>query len=619
MTSEALLLPILLPAILGVIVLLIPSRWKGIAGVITFLGTAVLVVWAWLLFTSGEILLSLPWVEGVITFDLRSYPLGSFILLWVAIFGFLISLYSLVKLRTHPRLREYYGYYLFTLAVAAGSVLADNFLVFLFFWEGLMVTLYGLVSLGSVNAPRTATKAFLISAFCDFCLILGISMLWAINGTPKMSGITIAPDGLAAVSFLLMVIGAAGKAGAMPFHTWIPDAAIDAPVSVMAFLPASLEKLLGIFLLARICLEFFALKANSTLSIILMTLGAVTIVLAVLMALIQKDFKKLLSFHAISQVGYMILGIGTGTLIGIAGGLVHMLNHAIYKSGLFLGAGSIENRTGTTELKKLGGLAKEMPVTAIGFAVCALAISGVWPLNGFVSKEMIFHGSLETGYVIFAVAAWVGAIFTFASFLKAGHAIFLGPRSKDVPRVKESQAAILIPILALAAFCILFGVASALPLNTFIQPVLQGHIPAGEALDLSSHPLDVFNPVALISIGMLAVGFGLHLFGWNRAQKQAHLASETIHHLPVLGTLYDWSEARRLDLYEQGIIALNGFSNFVFKTIDRPIDFFFEKILVAVGSAFVRFFRSLHNGYFPNYLSWCLAGLVIILLLLRAF
>ncbi len=165
----------------------------------------------------------------------------------------------------------------------------------------------------------------------------------------------------------------------------------------------------------------------------MMTIGAVTIVLAVFMALIQKDFKKLLSFHAISQVGYMVLGIGTGIPIGIAGGLFHMINHAMYKCGLFLSAGSVEHRTGTTELKKLGGSGKEMPLTAFGFSVCALAISGVWPLNGFVSKEMVFHGAIETGYIVFAIAAWVGAIFTFASFLKAGHSVFFGERTKEVP------------------------------------------------------------------------------------------------------------------------------------------------------------------------------------------
>ncbi len=620
MTPELLLIPILLPAAFGVAAFLIPSRWKGSMGFLALLGTTALLANAGFLFASHtETTLTQPWLDGIVAFDLRLYAFNAFILFWIALTGFLISLFMLIKERTHPRLREYYGYFFLTLAVAGGSVLADNFVVFLFFWEGLLLALYGLITLGGRNAPRTAVKAFLISAFCDFCLILGIAILWSINGSASMSGLRIMPQGITAVSFLLMVIGAIGKAGSMPFHTWIPDAAVDAPVSVMAFLPAALEKLLGIYLLARICLDFFSLEANGSLSIVLMTVGAATIVLAVLMALVQKDFKKLLSFHAISQVGYMILGIGTGTPIGIAGGLFHMLNNAIYKCGLFLSAGSVEHRTGTTELKKLGGLAREMPATAIGFAVCALAISGVWPLNGFVSKEMIFHGSLETGYTIFAVAAWIGAIFTFASFLKAGHAIFLGPRSTETPAVKESESPVYLPILVLAFICILFGVANALPLNSFIQPFVAGHLPAEESLDLTTHALDLFSPVALVSLGMLALGLLFHLTGWYRAQKKAYLASEIMHNLPVLKTLYHWSEERVFDLYEQGIKLLAAVSKFVFLVIDRPIDYFYEKILVGIGRWIIRFFRQLHNGYFPNYLAWCLAGLAVILILLRVF
>jgi len=151
-------------------------------------------------------------------------------------------------------------------------------------------------------------------------MILGISLLWASTGTLTMDKIQVEPHGLTVAAFVLMMIGAIGKAGAMPFHTWIPDAALDAPVSFMAFMPASFEKLLGIYLLARITLDFFVLKAGSGLSILLMIIGAATIVLAVFMALIQKDFKKLLSFHAVSQVGYMVLGVGTAIPVGIAGG-----------------------------------------------------------------------------------------------------------------------------------------------------------------------------------------------------------------------------------------------------------------------------------------------------------
>src|SRR5690242_16824892 len=125
----------------------------------------------------------------------------------------------------------------------------------------------------------------------------------------------------------------------------------------------------------------------------MMTIGAVTLLLAVLMALIQKDFKRLLSFHAISQVGYMILGIGTGTAFGIVGGLFHMVNNALYKSTLFLTGGAVERQAGTTDLKKIGGLGKSMPITWGCFLVAALSISGVPFTNGFYSKELIYHGA----------------------------------------------------------------------------------------------------------------------------------------------------------------------------------------------------------------------------------
>ena len=618
MNPQALLIPIILPAALAVITILIPSKLKGVREGIALLGSAFLLYLAWVLFTIKDLNFSIPWAGSGLYFELRLYHFSGFILLWVNIFNFLITLYSLIKMAGHQRRREYYTYLLLNVAFASGAVLANNFIILIFFWEGLLLTLYGLITLGSKDAHRTAVKSFIISGFCDFCMILGITILWSVVGTSKMSEISVQPQGLLAVSFFLMMIGAIAKAGAMPFHTWIPDAALDAPVTFMALLPASIEKLLGIYLLSRICLDFFKLKMNSTFCIVLMIIGAVTIVLAVLMALIQKDFKKLLSFHAISQVGYMILGIGTAIPIGIAGGIFHMLNNAIYKSGLFLSAGSVEHRTGTTELKKLGGLHHEMPITALCFAVCAVAISGVWPLNGFISKEMIFHGSYETGYIIFTIAAWFGAIFTFASFLKAGHSIFLGPRSREVGKVKESESPMLIPLIILALVCIIFGLYNKLPLKLFIEPILQGHVAPGEHLDFTHHALDLFNPIALVSMLCLGIALVIHFYGWNRAGKKAYLASEIIHNLPILKNLYTWSEARVFDLYEQGIKLLRGLAQVLYHGIDRTIDFFYETIVIIIGENLTGVLRLAHNGHYANYLAWCIAGLVAIVWLLSA-
>jgi formate hydrogenlyase subunit 3/multisubunit Na+/H+ antiporter MnhD subunit len=613
MTPKMLLLPILLPAVLAVVFLVLPRTLRLLRDVLAVAGAAVLVYYGFVFFALKELRLNVPWLGMGIDFDLRLYHFSSFILLALAGFLILIALYSTVKMKDAPRGREFMAYVFLTAAFANGAALANNFVPLVFFWEGLLVTLYGLITIGGrPTSGRTAVKALLISGFCDFAMILGIGLLWTVSGTATMSEISVEPTGLAAAAFVLMMIGAAGKAGAMPFHTWIPDAAVDAPVTFMAFLPAAFEKLLGIYLLARISLDFFKIRPGSPLAVLLMIVGAVTIVLAVLMALVQKDLKRLLSYHAVSQVGYMVLGIGTAVPFGIAGGLFHMINHAMYKSGLFLSAGSVEHRAGTTELKKLGGLRREMPLTAFGFTVCALAISGVWPLNGFVSKEMVFHGALETGYTVFAVAAWIGAIFTFASFLKAGHSVFFGERTREVPEVKESPLPITLPILVLASLCILFGVYNKLPLTLFIQPILEGHAEAGAHLDFTSHALDIFNYVALISIGCLVLAFLLHRHGFLKSGRKPYLASEPVHNLPVVHKLYDWAEARVFDPYEQGVKVLQGLSTVLFKAVDRPIDFIFEKVVTVTGAKFTGILKKAHNGHYANYLAWCLAGLIIL-------
>ncbi len=613
MTPKMLLLPILLPAALTVVMFLIPKGVRLLREVLATAGAAVLLYYGFVFFSVKNLDWSVPWLGMGIDFELRLYHFSSFILLALSGFLFLIVLYSTVKMRGNSRIREYYAYIFLTAAFANGAALANNFVPLVFFWEGLLVSLYGFITIGGKpTSNRTAVKSLMISGFCDFSLLLGIGLVWSISGTLTLSEVAVDPTGLGAVAFIFMMIGAVGKAGAMPFHTWIPDAAIDAPVSFMAFIPAAFEKLLGIYLLARITLDFFELKPHSTLSIVMMVVGAATIVLAVMMALIQKDFKKLLSFHAVSQVGYMVLGVGTALPIGIAGGVFHMINHAMYKCGLFLSAGSVEHRAGTTDLQKLGGLRRDMPLTALGFSVCALAISGVWPLNGFISKEMVFHGALETGYTVFAVAAWVGAIFTFASFLKAGHSVFFGERTKEIPELKESQGPVVLPILILAGLCITFGVYNKLPLKLFIQPILAGHPEAAGNLDFTSHALDLLNPVAMISVACLVIALLIHLYGFRKSGRKAYLASEPIHNMPVLHKIYDLAEARVFDLYEQGAKFLNGLSVFLFKVIDRPLDFIFEKIVTVTGERFTGILKKAHTGHYANYLAWCLAGLVIV-------
>jgi NADH:ubiquinone oxidoreductase subunit 5 (subunit L)/multisubunit Na+/H+ antiporter MnhA subunit len=623
MNPNILLLPVLVPVLAGIIALFLPKTIKWGREGLAVLATAVVAACAIIIFRTGGdgLRLFLPWTSFGINFDLYAYHFPRFILLAASGFELMLALYSASFMHGAWRSREYFAYLLITAGLANGAILANNFVVMLFFWEALLATLYGMITLGHQGAHVTATKALIISGLADFCMILGIIFAWSLAGTMTMSEVHLQPVGLGAAAFILMGIGAMAKAGAMPFHTWIPDAAVDAPLPFMAFLPAALEKLLGIYMLGRISLELFTVRMNSPMSITLMTIGAITIVLAVLMALVQKDYKKLLSFHAISQVGYMILGIGTGTLIGVAGGIFHMLNHAMYKCTLFLTGGSVEKQAGTTDLRKLGGLGRTMPVTAACFWIAAFSISGVPLFNGFVSKEMVFHGAYETGYLIFPIAAWVGAIFTFASFLKLGHSTYLGKPNPETP-VKDARDpgwAMQIPMIVIAAGCLLFGLYSKLPLKHLIAPIFAGKPIAAEAgeagLEFWHHynGFSVFSMIAGISIGCLVIAFLLHRYGVAKAGGKAYLASEPVHNLPVLHTLYGWAEARVFDIYEWLIgRVIRGAAWTVWKAVDRGIDAIYEYVLTFVGRISIGVLRMYHNGLFANYLSWVVGGFVLL-------
>ncbi|MBU1862854.1 MAG: hypothetical protein KKH94_04215, partial [Candidatus Omnitrophica bacterium] len=395
-------------------------------------------------------------------------PLALFVGAFILFFSILIIPYSIGFMGRRKGLGVYYSYIFLTLVTSLGAVFASNLIVFIVCWGLLGLFLYLLIGFGQQeNTTSTAKKAFIIIGGTDALMLLGIALLWKISGSFQMDKISIAFNSKTAIAaYVCLAIGAFAKAGAMPFHSWVPDTAEDAPTPVTAFLPASLDKLLGIYFLARISLDMF--QMNYAMNTLLMVVGSVTIVAAVMMALIQHDFKRLLGYHAVSQVGYMVLGIGTGSPIGIAGGLFHMLNHAIYKSCLFLSGGAVEKQAGSTDLDKLGGLVKTMPITFVTFLIASFAISGVPPFNGFASKWMIYQGIIDTAregghlWILWLVSAMFGSALTLASFMKLVHAIFLGQPSleQSVARKKKGEVrpAMWFPTGILAGLCIIFGV-----------------------------------------------------------------------------------------------------------------------------------------------------------------
>ncbi len=591
---KVLLQPIIISILVGCVILVIPKKLKKIIGGFSLVTSIYLFVGCVRIFLLGHYHGEFLYLDA----------LSRFIVIGVGFFGALVTLYSLRFMSGHRELRSYYAYTIWTIGFSILAAISNNMMLLIVAWGLLGFTLYMLINISGPKAAATSKKTFIIIGGSDSLMILGFALIWLITNDMSLSNIKIAVDNPQALwAFLLIAVGAFAKAGAMPFHSWIPDTAQDAPIPVTAFLPASLDKLLGIYLLARLVLHVFILNALS--QTILMVVGAVTIIAAVMMALVQHDFKRLLGYHAVSQVGYMVLGIGTGNPIGIAGGLFHMLNNTIYKCCLFLTGGNVQYKTKTSDLDSLGGFAKIMSITFFSALIAALSISGVPPFNGFFSKWMVYQGLIESGksggtlWIFCIIAAMFGSGLTLASFIKFIHAIFLGKskserRTTNDERRNEVPWTMWLPPVILAVLCIVFGVfAYLIPLKYLVVPALT------ERLDfIGSWPSLRATFYLVIGLGVGVVIYFLGNFkgvrepdcyiGGEEQGKDMRLSGTefygTIKELPLLRGIYAKTERKIFDIYDQG-------KRFVF--------------------FFIGIFKYLHNGVLPTYLVWCLLGMLV--------
>lgn len=618
-----LLYVLVVPAAVGVVTLFFPKKARLPAGILALIAAVLMFVKTVQLFGLGEAeyFRTIFTVGNVLQFDfaLKLYGFNAFVVMFIALFGVLIVLYSIgywFKDRETPGIN--YSFILWTLSAAACAVLSDNLLLLLVCWELMTVMLYFLVNMGGEGHSKAAQKCFTMLGFSDAAMLLAVIMIWLVYGTLSISSLSISTNtSTGVVTFVLLFIGAIAKAGAMPMHSWVPAIAKPTPAPTMAFLPASLDKLLGIYLLARISLDIYAVRPGSGLSLMMMIVGACTILFAVLIALIQHDLKKLLSFHAVSQVGYMVLGVGSGIPVAIVGGLFHMLNHAIYKCGLFLSAGSIEKRTGTTDLEELGGLAKLMPVTFITTIVAAMAISGVPPFNGFVSKWLIYQGMLDGPRynIIFLIVAIFGSALTLASFIKVLHSVFLGRRKEKFDGVREAGFTMQVPMIFLAILCIVFGIYAQFPLKNFILPSFASLTGVGLEDTTVSTATGFFSPVLATVLMIAGVIVGLIIYSFGKIKKVRFVEDVWIG-----GNVLENEEQRipGTHFYKTVTDDLKPAYTAIFRDgQEGALDLY--NILGKIGYSLVQVLRDLHNGILSTYLSWTIIGLGALTFVLMFF
>ena len=266
----------------------------------------------------------------------------------------------------------------------------------------------------------------------------------------------------------LFLVGFGLKAAMMPFHGWAPDVYPSAPAPVSAMLAGLLGKTAGLYALARLAYDVFGMPVQ--LSNALLALGTLSMVAGALLALGQVDFKRMLAYSSISQIGYVVVGLAIGTPLGVLGGLFHLFNHGVFKSLLFLNAGSTEYSAGTRDMDKLGGISNRMPITGLTTSIGMFSIAGIPPFNGFWSKLIIIIALVQAQMYGIAVIAIGTSILTLWYFLWMQRRVFFGKLAEGLEKLKEVPFSMTFATFSLALLCLVIGVGFYWVAQYLIEP-----------------------------------------------------------------------------------------------------------------------------------------------------
>jgi multicomponent Na+:H+ antiporter subunit D len=394
--------------------------------------------------------------------------LSVFLLLIINLIGFLSTFYSISYIKRFTAHTNFYALLALMIAGMNGVVLTGDMFNLYVFLEIAVIASYALVAFGIERTELEASfKYQVLGGVASLLILFGIGLLYWKTQTLNMADISNLLQNGGGGFFLtftqiILISGFGLKAAMIPFHAWLPDAHSSAPSPISAMLSGVLIKAIGIYALLRLFFNIFMITYE--ISVVITVIGSLSMVIGVFLAIGQWDLKRLLAYHSISQMGYVIIGVGMGMLIlveggnqsvaslAIAGGLFHLINHAVFKGLLFLNAGAIEYVTGTRNLRMMGGLFRALPVTSTTSLGASLSISGIPPFNGFFSKLIIIIAAIKGGFYLLAVLAIIVSIITLASFMKFQRYAFFN-KLKFTRKVKEVPFTMCFSMIVLVVLC----------------------------------------------------------------------------------------------------------------------------------------------------------------------
>jgi len=397
--------------------------------------------------------------------------LNAFIALTVTILGFAATLYSVRYISEEPHLNRYYACLHFFVAGMLGMVFTQNVALMYVFLEIMTVASCVLVAHRTYKeAAEAGYKYIVLCTIGALFVLLGVALTYQHFGTLSLTAVErlTAVDGVVPMIIALsMIFGFGLKAGMVPLHAWLPDAHAEAPSSISCLLSGAMIHTAA-FAMAKVLYSLFAMDAFGMVGLILVSFGVLSMIVGTMLALVQTDIKRLLAYSSVDQMGFILLGFGLGSVLGAIGAAYHILSHCLGKGLLFLSAGAVIKATGTRNFRELGGLSSKMPVTAVVSMIAALSLSGVPPFSGFVSEFLICKAAFEAGHPILVLVMLIVSVVTLAYLLRFVHATFFGEPNGRSEAAKEAPASMLVPMVILAALCILFGIFPA-PVIEFVR------------------------------------------------------------------------------------------------------------------------------------------------------
>ncbi|MBA4536653.1 NADH-quinone oxidoreductase subunit L [Bacillus aquiflavi] len=475
MMETAWIIP-LFPLISFLFILLFGKRLKGASAFVGILLTLVSFVYSLLVlferlssptYKSEATWLTIGDVQLTAGFEVNQ--LNALMLFIVSLVSLLVHIYSKGYMHGDERFPVFYAYLgLFTFAML-GLVLSPNLLQTYVFWELVGVGSFLLIGFYFYKdeAKKAAKKAFIMTRIGDVALLVGMILLFWQVGSFEYDEIFKAVDagsisaGMITLTAILIFVGAVGKSGQFPLHTWLPDA-MEGPTPVSALIHAATMVAAGVYLVAAL---FPLFTASQTALLTVATVGAFTAIFAASIGLVQRDIKRVLAYSTVSQLGYMMLALGSA---GYVAGVFHLMTHAFFKALLFLAAGSVIHAIGTQDIEKMGGLWKKLRITGPAFLIGTLAISGVPLFSGFFSKDEILIAAWANGNIVLFLLGVIAAFLTAFYMFRLFFMVFTGEARSKMENVQESPGVMTFPMIILAILAIFAGYVNTPWFGTFL-------------------------------------------------------------------------------------------------------------------------------------------------------